>query len=578
MDSVSSRPDGYEIDILVIGAGPAGMSAAIVADSRGMETLLIEKTAEVGGTAAWSAGMMWFVDTQPMRNAGFDDSSERAGRYFAAKVGDSAPTALQQSFITKGRIALDYLVRHSELRVVAVDYPDYYSDEDGGMYGRAHAPLDFDGRLLGKNFKMLRGPIAAFAPLGGMMLNFEDIMHFMSVTRSAKSAWHIVRLLARHAVDRVGHHRGTRLVNGNALVGRLYKTIIDRKLPLWIKTTTERLIVEDGRVVGAEVTRNGTRTIVRARRGVIIATGGYPANRHLRRQHSRKPVVERSISLADNVGDGIALATAVGGRLDHNALDTGYYVPVSEVPAAGKEPTLWGHWGLDRAKPGFIAVDQHGERFANEAASYHEFALRMFETRTPECWLIADAAAAKKYGIGAVNPGGMGLTKFVRNGYLQRGATMAELAKRIGVDPSRLKASVVRYNGFAANGVDEDFDKGASGYDKFFADHEHRPNMCVGPLARPPYYAVKMFVGDFGTSRGLVTGPDGEVSGADDRPIPGLYAAGNDINSPTAGQYLGAGITLGPALTFGYLAATALAEASNGPRPEPTFRTAGRTS
>jgi succinate dehydrogenase/fumarate reductase flavoprotein subunit len=222
------------------------------------------------------------------------------------------------------------------------------------------------------------------------------------------------------------------------------------------------------------------------------------------------------------------------------------------------EKVLWGHFMLDRPKPGFIAVGKDGNRFTNEAASYHAFTLGMFDAGAIPAYLIADAATVKKYGIGTILPGSLSLRRYEKAGYLYSGRSLAELAGKIGVDPSGLERSVARNNQFAATGVDTDFGKGSSAYNIYKGDPTHSPNPCLGPIERGPFYAVMLMPGDFGTSRGLVTGSHGEVLGHDNRPIPGLYACGNDMNSPVGGHYIGAGITLGPALTFGYLAAMSL--------------------
>jgi hypothetical protein len=217
---------------------------------------------------------------------------------------------------------------------------------------------------------------------------------------------------------------------------------------------------------------------------------------------------------------------------------------------------------LDRPKPGFIAVGKDGNRFTNEAASYHAFTLGMFNAGAIPAFLIADANTVKKYGVGLILPG-QSLQRYEKAGYLFSGQTLGALAGKIGVDAHGLERSVARNNRFATTGIDEDFGKGSSAYNTYKGDPSHVPNACLGPIEQGPFYAIKIVPGDFGTSRGLVTGPRGEVLDQDDRPIPGLYACGNDMNSPVGGHYIGAGITLGPALTFGYLAAMALAGKSS---------------
>jgi succinate dehydrogenase/fumarate reductase flavoprotein subunit len=547
-----------EVDVIIMGAGAAGMTAAIVSKNEGFEPLVLEKTDQVGGTSAWSVGMLWFVDSVPMQAAGFKDSLDKARKYFASTVGTSVDRSLQEAYIQQGRTALDYLLRNSELKVMALDYPDYHPELDGGMFGRAHAPLEFDARKLGTHFKTLRAPLPAFAPFGGMMLDLVDLLHFLSFTKSARSFFHVMKRFLRYGVDRLSYHRGTRLVGGNALIARLYKTMLDRQIEIWLKSSASKLIIENGAVIGAEVVRDGRTQRIRARRGVIIATGGYPGNQKMREEHSRKPTVELGLGLPSNVGEGIRLGLSAGGRLDHNSEDTGYYVPMSVLQNDKGAKVLWGHFMLDRPKPGFIAVGKDGNRFTNEAASYHAFTLGMFDAGAIPAYLIADAATVKKYGIGVILPGSLSLRRYEKAGYLFSGRTLSELAGKIGVDPGRLQRSVARNNEFAATGVDTDFGKGSSAYNIYKGDPTHSPNPCLGPIEHGPFYAVMLMPGDFGTSRGLVTGSHGEVLDQDNRPIAGLYACGNDMNSPVGGHYIGAGITLGPALTFGYLAAMSL--------------------
>ncbi|MGX7003031.1 FAD-binding protein [Caballeronia sp. KNU42] len=559
MSTATTENWDREVDVIIMGAGAAGMTAAIVSKNEGLVPLILEKTDQVGGTSAWSVGMMWFVDSAPMQAAGFKDSFEKARKYFAETVGASVDRSLQEAYIREGRTALDYMLRNSALEVVAVDYPDYHPELEGGMFGRAHAPLEFDARKLGAHFKNLRAPLPAFAPFGGMMLDLVDLLHFLSFTKSARSFIHVMKRFLRYGVDRLSYHRGTRLVGGNALIARLYKTILDRQIEVRLRSSATKLIIDNGTVIGTEVVQDGRTLRIRARRGVVIATGGYPGSQEMRQEHSRKPTVDLTLGLPGNVGEGIHLGVSAGGRLDHNSEDTGFYVPMSVLSNETGDKVLWGHFMLDRPKPGFIAVGKDGNRFTNEAASYHAFTLGMFNAGAIPAYLVADAATVKKYGIGVILPGSLSLRRYEKSGYLFSGRTLAELAGKIGVDRSGLERSVARNNQFAATGVDADFGKGSSAYNIYKGDPAHSPNPCLGPIERGPFYAVKLMPGDFGTSRGLVTGSHGEVLDRDNRPIPGLYACGNDMNSPVGGRYIGAGITLGPALTFGYLAAMSIA-------------------
>ena len=559
MSTATTENWDREVDVIIMGAGAAGMTAAIVSKNEGLVPLILEKTDQVGGTSAWSVGMMWFVDSAPMQAAGFKDSFEKARKYFAETVGASVDRSLQDAYIREGRTALDYMLRNSALEVVAVDYPDYHPELEGGMFGRAHAPLEFDARKLGAHFKNLRAPLPAFAPFGGMMLDLVDLLHFLSFTKSARSFIHVMKRFLRYGVDRLSYHRGTRLVGGNALIARLYKTILDRQIEVRLRSCATKLIVDNGAVIGTEVVQDGRTLRIRARRGVVIATGGYPGSQEMRQEHSRKPTIDLTLGLPGNVGEGIHLGVSAGGRLDHNSEDTGFYVPMSVLSNETGDKVLWGHFMLDRPKPGFIAVGKDGNRFTNEAASYHAFTLGMFNAGAIPAYLVADAATVKKYGIGVILPGSLSLRRYEKAGYLFSGRTLAELAGKIGVDPIGLERSVTRNNQFAASGVDADFGKGSSAYNIYKGDPAHLPNPCLGPIERGPFYAVKLMPGDIGTSRSLVTGGHGEVLDHDNHPIPGLYACGNDMNSPVGGRYIGAGITLGPALTFGYLTALSIA-------------------
>src|SRR5260370_14645740 len=337
-----------EVDVVIIGAGAAGMTEGMVAKGEGLEPLVLEKTDQVGGTAALSVGMMWFVDAEPMRAAGVKDWFEKARRYFAATVGNRVPRSLQDAYIEQGRVALNYLLRRSELEVMAVDYPDYNPEIEGGMFGRAHGPLEFDGRKLGRYFRDVRAPFPAFAPFGGMMLDLVDLTHFLSFRRSLLSFRHVLKRFSRYGMDRLRYQRGTRLVGGNARVARLYKTMLDRKIEIRLRASATKLIMDGDAVTGVEVAQDGRTARIRSRRGVVIATGGYPGSLDMRREHSRKPTVELGLGLASNVGEGINLGQSAGGRLDRNSEATGFYLPlyVTSNNEGGQVPG--GPFTLDR--------------------------------------------------------------------------------------------------------------------------------------------------------------------------------------------------------------------------------------
>lgn len=548
-----------EVDVVVIGSGVAGLTAAIVARTEGLEPLVLEKTEYFGGASAWSVGMMWFPASEAMKAAGFEDSAEKARRYFRATVGEAADPALQEAYIGGGARALAYMEAHSDLRADAIPYPDYMPHLDGGMFGRAHAPREFDGRLLGKNLGKVRPPLPIFAPFGGMMMDLDDMTAFLTARRSLPAALHAAKRLIRYAADRLRYPRGTRLLMGNALVARLYKTLLDRKVEMWTQAAVDGITLRDGRAAGVEVSRSGRRLRIRARRGIVIATGGYPGNAALRAETAPMTRDRFTIAPESNRGDGVTMARALGARLVEGTEDDAYYVPVSVLKDRKGGHTLWPHFMLDRPRPGAIAVDRDGNRFTDEAASYHAFTKAMLAVGTPHAWIVCDNDFIGRYGLGIIPAHWPSLRRFQRAGYLVSAGSVAELAAKIGVDPRNLARHVARMNDFAGAGEDKDFGKGSNAYDLFKGDPAHEPNPCLGRIAKAPFHAVQVFAGNFGTSRGLVTNTRAQVLDADGAPIPGLYCCGNDMNSPVGGHYIGAGITLGPAVTFGYVAGLDLA-------------------
>jgi len=326
------------------------------------------------------------------------------------------------------------------------------------------------------------------------------------------------------------------------------------------------LIVKDGAVRGAIVERDGRSIRVHARRGVVLACGGFPhdvARRKAMFRHAPTGVEHFSPGPVGNTGDGLRLAEAAGGRVEDRLPNAAAWVPVSLTRRKDGSRGVMPHF-IDRAKPGVIAVTRAGKRFANEGDSYHDFVQAMMKVAKPDeeiaTFLICDHKTLRKYGLGCVPPFPMPLGHHLRSGYLMRGATIEALAAQARIDPKGLADTVTRFNTTAAEGRDPDFGKGSRAYNRYQGDALHGPNPCVAPIAGGPFYAIKMVIGDLGTYAGIVTDADARALDADGRVIPGLYAAGNDMASIMGGNYPGAGITLGPALTFGYIAGRHLAE------------------
>ena len=549
-------------DVVVIGAGAAGMSAALFAAIRGAKTLLVEKTDFVGGTSAFSAGSIWIPNTRHASAVGASDSAANVERYLQQIVGNRADAALRASFLRAGPEAVDALENHSEVKLRAyARHPDYRSELDGAaVAGRALEPLPFDGRLLGEAFKLVRPPLPEFTLLGGMMVDRTDIGHLLSSTKSVKSLLHSTKLLARHARDRLAHGRGTRLVMGNALVGRLLYSLIRRDVDILNRRVAyencpgcrrardqSRFWSSDG--VSREIGIDG---------GLILAGGGF--SRHAERRPAALGTDEAWSSVASGAnGDAQDKAIEIGARISDRDFSPAFWAPASIRRRRDGSQAVFPHFVLDRGKPGTLVVDSNGRRFVNEAISYHQFALEMLaqgKSAIP-AFLIADAAAVRKYGLGMVRPGGWGTKAAVADGYLIAGDTIEQLAQRLNIDPGNLRETVDKMNGFAQTGRDLEFGRGSTVYQNHNGDASAGgANPNLGPIATAPFYALRLYPSDIGTSAGLVTDDVARVLDSGNRPIAGLYACGNDMQSVMGGTYPGPGITLGPAIAFAYLAAS----------------------
>lgn len=550
-----------EVDLLVAGAGPAGMTAALVASLEGLDVLVCEKSDQVGGTGATSAGTLWIPGNTQNKAAGYQDSADQADKYLSGLIGETTLRELRDAFLGSGPEAIDYLIARSDVQFLPCGpHPDYRSNVAGAATaGRAIVPVPFDGRLLGGDFRRVRAPIPEFMVLGGMMVGKADLAPLIGRFASLHNFIYATKLFARYLMDRIRYPRGTRLMMGNALVARLFHSLRKRKVPILFDAAIVDLLGDKTRVVGARVSVGGKELSIRARRGVVLATGGYARNEEFRRTFMPQPVPAYSLSYEGNSGDGLAAGKRLGAATGLEKGDSGLWAPVSLVPRPDGSKGLFPHLVLDRAKPGLIAVNSTGRRFVNEAMSYHDFVLAMFEShRTAPSipvYLICDATFLKKYGLGVVYPGHRHPETFVKNGYLFCGASLDDLAAKIAVNPQTLRATVERHNEFARTGVDTDFGKGEIELNRFNGDPQHLPNPCIGRLASPPFYAVAVWPADIAVSTGLATDSDARVRNTGGEVIAGLYACGNDMASVMGGSYPGPGTTLGPAMVFAYRAA-----------------------
>lgn len=555
-------------DLVVVGAGAAGMTAAAVAAAEGRRVLLVEASPLLGGTTAISGGMVWLPANHRMAEAGLDDSLDAARTYLAHVVPPGGDAALLETFLARGDEALRYLEAHTALRLRPVQrYPDYYPALPGATAGgRVLEPVPYDGRALGPAFARLRAPLPEFTLFGGMMVDRADIPHLRRAPRSPASAWRVARLLLRHARERLAAPRGTTLVLGNALAARLYRSLLDLGVEVRTGCPVERLLQDDdGRVIGVELRDEGARVRLFARRGVVLASGGLSHDAALRPRFvpALAGTLTATVGSADQ-GSGARLAQAAGAALSRSSQQQAFWVPASVVPRADGSTGVFPHTVTDRGKPGLIAVDQQGQRFVNEALSYHEFVrgqLRHGPQAVP-AWLVCDRRFLWRYGLGAVRPFTLAPGRHVASGYLKRADTLSGLARLLGLPAQAFAETIAVWNADARRGVDTRFGRGADIYQRHLGDADHGPNPCVAPIEAPPFYAVAVQPADLGMAAGLVTDEHARVLRADGRPIPGLYACGNDMQSVMNGAYPGPGITLGPALVFGYVAARHAAAAA----------------
>lgn len=546
-------------DVIVLGAGAGGLTAACAAAARGLRVRLLEKTDRVGGTAAISGGMVWIPGNSRMPGAGLADSEAAVRAYLSATLSAGTRPALIDAFVREGPAAIDWLEARTELRLKPVTrYPDYYPALPGATPGgRVLEPVGYDARALGADLALLRPPLPEFTLFGGMMVDRADLPHFRAVTRSPRSMARIARLLARHARERLAAPRGTSLVLGNALIARLLRSA--RLLGVEIRTRAEvaALSQENGHVRGVVL---GDSTRLEARRGVVLATGGFSHDAERRARWLPRGTDVASAVCDGDAGDGLRLGESAGGRVAEGNLHNAYWAPISKFRRADGSAAVFPHTVADRGKPGIIAVDAQGERFTSEAVSYHEFALAMFRARAIPAFLLCDRRSLWQYGLGAVRPFTLRLARLLEQNYLASGATPGALADRLGVDRAGLDRTVAQYNADAVRGVDSRFNLGGDVYQRFLGDAAHGPNPCMRPIEVPPFFAVRLYPSDLGTAAGLRTDENARVLDGDGRPIAGLYACGNDMNSIMGGAYPGPGITLGPALVFGWLAARHLAD------------------
>ncbi|POF41386.1 3-oxosteroid 1-dehydrogenase [Pseudomonas laurylsulfativorans] len=548
-------------DVLVIGSGAGGMTAALRAHDLGLNALLIEKSGEYGGTSAVSGGGIWIPDNHRIKALGGSDSAAEAIAYIRAVTHGEIDDGRIEAYVEHGREMVEYLEKHTRVHFEAQPrYSDYYPEVEGGKPGyRSMDPQPFDASELGEEFLRMRAPSPGTLMMGRMAMTMKEAQ--VLLCRGPGWLRLTLRVMWRYWRDREGRRLSRRdrfLTLGNALIGALRCSLQDRGKSLWLNCALEELILVGDRVGGARVNRNGQVLNVKARYGVIIAAGGFERNQAMREQYLPQPSQATwSATPPNNTGDGIRAGQAIGARTA--LMEHSWWAPTTYVKGEEKQRALF----VERTLPGCVMVNAAGERFVNEAAPYTDIVYAMYANNregaaSVPCWMVFDAEFRRKYPCGALLPGyaqrDWQLPEHLRD-YFHKASSLEELATKIGVDGAGLVRTVQRFNGMAVQGVDEDFHKGESLFDRYYGDPNVQPNPCLAPLLKGPFYAVRIDAGDIGTKGGLLTDVHARVLHEDGQPINGLYAIGNSAASMMGRTYPGAGSTIGPAMTFGYLAA-----------------------
>ncbi|MQW75019.1 3-oxosteroid 1-dehydrogenase [Nocardioides sp. dk4132] len=554
-----STPLPPEVDVVVVGAGGAGMSAALAAAARGLDTVVLEKSQWFGGSTARSGGGVWIPGNYALAAAGQADDPALAKQYLDAIVGDVVPKVRRDTYIDRGPEVLEFIRDHTPLRFRWVpQYSDYLPEAPGGRAaGRSCEPVPLDARFLGEELERLH-PQYTKAP-ANMIVTQADFRKLSLGMRTIRGPITGLKVALKRILSGL---RGQRMyAMGNAIAIGLRKGLLDAGVPVHYESELRSLLVEDGRVVGVRVERDGATYEVRARRGVVLGSGGFERNLELRERYQPHPTsVEWTTGSQNNTGGGILAGLEAGAAVD--LMDDSWWGPT--IPLPGRP------WFClaERNLPGSIIVNGAGQRYMNEALPYVEATHEIYRgeatgvSHVPS-WLVIDQRYRNRYLFAGLGPRQPFPGRWYKHDVVRRADTIEGLAAEIEVPAEALRATVERFNGFARSGVDADFHRGESAYDRYYSDPTVKPNPSLHTIDQGPFYAVKIVPGDLGTKGGLVTDERARVLRADGSVIPGLYAAGNTSAAVMGRTYAGPGATIGPALTFGYLAAEDIAASAS---------------
>ncbi|KAH0829247.1 hypothetical protein AYO21_09800 [Fonsecaea monophora] len=549
-----------QYDVVVLGSGASGLTTAVTAAQNGLKVLVLEKTRFFGGTTAYSGGAPWIPVNKYQPTIGVRDTKTAAETYLRSVLGPTHFASAEkniEAYLNTAPKMVEWMEANTAVKFQATTLPDYRPNLEGASKGRTIIPVDFNGRLLGQELRNVRYTLQGMKAFGSMQVSPLETEILQNPFGSVSNLVHTAKKGANWVLDLLVYGKGSFMVGGNALVGRLLLTAIESGVTLETEAEVTGPLMEDDRVVGVLLSvANGEKQIpIKASKGVVLATGGFG------RSEEGKEFVPQDWSAVPktNLGDGIRLGLKAGGYLPPPNEDNAIYAPISVLQYDDNRTRCLPHFAGDRTKPGSLIVDENGKRFENESRNYQDFVKKMHSLQINKAYYIADADHLRNYGMGMALPWPYWNRNVLRKGYLMKAQTIPELAETLKIPVANLQQSVEDMNTYAKTGRDVQFHRGEDAYDQFYGDPAVKPNSSLGPIRKPPFYALPLYPGNVSVMYGLATNQNAQVLSKEGSVVKGLYAVGCDNNSIMRGQYPGGGSSIGPAMTFGYIAALHLA-------------------